>query len=95
MATSTDEVLFLLSGRRPLMMALDKQLHFAAGLLITISVGFFIAPLYGIAAAIFAGFMKDARDWGCYRGFDLKDMVTTWLGGLLGTLLMEATKWMF
>lgn len=76
-------------------MALDKKLHLAAGLLISILAGYFIAPVWGLAAAVFAGFMKEVRDWGCYQGFDLKDMVTTWLGGLLGTLLMEATKWMF
>ncbi len=76
-------------------MALDKKLHLAAGLLIAILAGYFIAPVWGLAAAVFAGFMKEVRDWGCYQGFDLKDMVTTWLGGLLGTLLMEATKWMF
>ena len=77
-------------------MAYDKKLHFAAGLIISVCVGFALhEPLYGLAAAVFAGFMKEVRDWGCYQGFDLKDMVTTWLGGLLGTLLMEATKWMF
>ena len=76
-------------------MALDKKLHLAAGLLIAILAGYFIAPVWGLAAAVFAGFVKEVRDWGCYQGFDLKDMVTTWLGGLLGTLLMEATKWMF
>ena len=76
-------------------MALDKKLHLAAGLLIAILAGYFIAPVWGLAAAVFAGFMKEVRDWGCYQGFDLKDMVTTWLGGLLGTLLMEAIKWMF
>ena len=76
-------------------MAYDKKLHFAAGLLIAILAGYFIAPVWGLAAAVFAGFMKEVRDWGCYQGLDLKDMVTTWLGGLLGTLLMEATKWMF
>ena len=69
-------------------MALDKQLHFAAGLLITISVGFFIAPLYGIAAAIFAGFMKEGWGWCCYRGFDWKDLVVTWLGGFVGFIAM-------
>ena len=76
-------------------MALDKKLHLAAGLLIAILAGYFIAPVWGLAAAVFAGFMKEVRDWGCYQGFDLKDMVTTWLGGVLGTLLLEATKWVF
>jgi len=69
-------------------MAYDKKLHFAAGLLIAISVGFFNAPLYGIAAAIFAGFMKEARNWCCYLGFDWKDMVVTWLGGFVGFIAM-------
>ena len=76
-------------------MALDKKLHLAAGLLIAILAGYFIAPVWGLAAAVFAGFMKEVRDWGCYQGFDWKDMVTTWMGGLLGTLIVEVTKWMF
>ncbi len=77
-------------------MAYDKKLHFAAGLLIAVIVGFILhQPGYGLAAAVFAGAMKEVRDWGCYRGFDWKDMVTTWMGGLLGTLIVEATKWMF
>lgn len=43
-------------------MVLDKKLHFAAGLLIAISVGFLIAPVYGLAASVFAGVMKELRD---------------------------------
>ena len=46
-------------------MALDKKLHLAAGLLIAILAGYFIAPVWGLAAAVFAGFMKEVRDWGC------------------------------
>lgn len=74
-------------------MAYDKKLHLAAGLLVAILAGYFISPSYGLAAAVFAGLMKEVRDWGCYRGFDWKDMVATWLGGLLGTILMEAARW--
>ena len=73
-------------------MALDKKLHFAAGLLIAISAGFLIAPVCGLAASVFAGVMKELRDWGCYQGFDWRDMVVTWLGGLLGTILTEVIK---
>lgn len=69
-------------------MALDKKLHFAAGLLIAISVGFFIAPVYGLAASVFAGVMKELRDWGCYQGIDWRDMVVTWLGGFVGYIVM-------
>ena len=74
-------------------MAYDKKLHFAAGLLIAISVGFLFTPLYGMAAAMFAGLMKEVRDWGCYKGFDWKDMVVTWVGGLvgcIGTMLLRS-----
>ncbi|MBR1589531.1 MAG: hypothetical protein IJ657_00405 [Acidaminococcaceae bacterium] len=67
-------------------------MHFAAGLLIAISAGFLITPLYGIAAAMFAGLMKEVRDWGCYRGFDWKDMVVTWMGGLLGYMVFIAMR---
>lgn len=73
-------------------MALDKKLHLAAGLLIAILAGYFIAPVWGLAAAVFAGFMKEVRDWGCYRGFDRIDMFATWFGGLIGYFIMEAIK---
>ena len=68
-------------------MAFDKKLHFAAGLLIAISVGFLFVPGYGFAAAVFAGLMKELRDWGCYKGFDWKDMVVTWQGGFVGFIV--------
>ena len=73
-------------------MAVDKQLHFAAGLLIAIAVGYTISPEWGFCAAVFAGLMKELRDWGCYQGFDAKDMLATWAGGLLGTILTGAIK---
>lgn len=69
-------------------MALDKKLHFAAGLLIAMSVGFLIAPVYGLAATVFAGLMKELRDWCCYKGFDPKDMAVTWLGGFVGCFVL-------
>lgn len=77
-------------------MATDKKLHFAAGLLISVLVSFALHnPLYGLSAAAFAGAMKELRDWCVYRGIDEKDMVVTWLGGLLGCLIMEAAAWIF
>ncbi len=66
-------------------MAYDKKLHFAAGLIISALVGYILHhPGYGLAASVFAGVMKEVRDWCCYRGFDWRDMVATWLGGLVG-----------
>lgn len=77
-------------------MAYDKKLHFAAGVIISVCVGLILHhPLYGLSAAAFAGIMKEVRDWCVYRGFDEKDMVMTWLGGLLGTLILEAASWIF
>ena len=74
-------------------MAYDKKLHFAAGLIISVCVGFALhEPLYGLAAAAFAGVMKEVRDWCVYRGFDWKDMVVTWLGGLVGSIVTMLLK---
>ena len=70
-------------------MAYDKKLHFAAGLLISVLVGYGLHnPGLGLAVAVFAGVMKEVRDWCICRGFDENDMVVTWLGGLLGCIVM-------
>ena len=69
-------------------MAIDKQLHFAAGLLISFLIGCYSSPCWGLYAAMYAGLMKEIRDWGCYRGFDWKDMVVTWMGGFVGYIVM-------
>jgi len=76
-------------------MAFDKRLHFAAGLIISVIIGYYSSPEWGLFAAMFAGLMKELRDWGCYRGFDWRDMMATWLGGLLGMILTGAAKWKF
>jgi len=73
-------------------MAYDKQLHFIAGFLIAILAGYFFSPLWGLTAAIVAGLLKEVRDWYCYHGFDEKDMLSTWLGGLLGMIITGAIK---
>ena len=70
-------------------MAYDKRLHFAAGLLISVIAGFALrSPMYGLAAAMVAGVVKELRDWCVYRGFDDRDMLVTWLGGLVGCILL-------
>lgn len=77
-------------------MAHDKKLHLGAGVVIAVLVGVALhEPLYGLPAAIVAGMLKVCRDWCNYIKFEEKDALAIWLGGLLGTLLMEATKWMF
>lgn len=70
-------------------MAHDKKLHLGAGVVIAVLVGVALhEPLYGLPAAIVAGMLKECRDWCCYRGFDWKDLVVTWLGGFVGFIAM-------
>ena len=70
-------------------MAHNKKLHLGAGVVIAVLVGVALhEPLYGLPAAIVAGMLKECRDWGCYRGFDWRDMVVTWLGGFVGFIAM-------
>ena len=77
-------------------MAQDKKLHFGAGVVIAVLVGAVLhEPLYGLTAAIVAGMLKECRDWCSYKSFDEKNALATWLGGLLGTLIMEAASWIF
>ena len=73
----------------------DKWLHFGAGLLVAILAGLAFNPVLGLSLAILAGILKEIRDWFVYRGPDWRDALATWLGGLLGTLVLEAASWMF
>ncbi len=68
----------------------DKILHFLAGFSVaTLVYAITENSLYGLYAAVFAGLMKEVRDWGCYRGFDWRDMLATWSGGIAGWAFME------
>ncbi len=72
----------------------DKILHFMAGFSIaTFIYGVTENSLYGLYAALFAGMMKEVRDWCCYKGFDPGDMLATWAGGVAGWALMEFVQY--
>lgn len=75
-------------------MAYDKKLHFAAGLLISLSVGCAFTPWLGFSLALLAGVLKEARDWYVYRGPDWKDMLATWAGALVGFAVTGVATWM-
>ncbi len=62
----------------------DKKLHFLAGLLIALVMGFITDPITGVGLAIAAGIFKECYDHYTYGVFDVKDMLVTWLGGLCG-----------
>ena len=76
-------------------MPIDKRLHFAAGMLIALFCGAVIAPAAGFVLAFTAGILKELLDDASYNGYDWKDMVVTWVGGLTGFIAMEVLQWMF
>jgi len=69
------------------MIAVDKILHFVAGLLIAIIVGYFFTALWALAAGLAAGALKEALDEYRYGGADIKDFLSTALGTLIGMML--------
>lgn len=75
-------------------MPIDKRLHFAAGVIIAVFFGAIIAPAAGFVLAFIAGILKELLDEASYSGYDWKDMVVTWLGGLSGFIIMEVLQWM-
>ena len=67
----------------------DKKLHFIVGLLIAILAGFVIDPITGIGLSIVAGVFKECYDDWKYNGYDIKDMIATWIGGAVGFTLVS------
>lgn len=61
-------------------MTLDKQAHFWAGAAIAASVALYTAPLYGLAAGIAAGVLKEVYDRTGRGTPDFKDFFATALG---------------
>ena len=68
--------------------AVDKQLHFFAGVIISAIV---ILITGSIAASLivtfFAGFYKEFKDEMDYAGFDWKDLLATMIGGIIPALI--------
>ena len=61
-------------------MTLDKQAHFFAGAAIAASVALYLDPLYGLAAGIIAGVLKEVYDRTGRGTSDFKDFLATALG---------------
>lgn len=71
----------------------DKALHFAAGLTISLLIGFlFWNPIVGFAVAATVGIAKEVKDEYVYGGFDALDLLSTGLGGLTGALIFILTN---
>lgn len=84
-------------------MAIDKVLHFTAGLLISLIVGFTVNPIWAIFLGVIAGLYKELWDVfykGMYRDglplllakdrFDFFDLFVTILGAVVGTGIVVA-----
>ena len=75
------------------MIAKDKILHFIAGLLITLSVGFITSIEYGVLAGVMAGVLKEIYDEIIYGGFDTYDILATFLGVLVACGALGSATW--
>lgn len=72
----------------------DKKLHFGAGLGIALLVGIVsFVPWYGLVAGVLAGIAKEVYDWHDYGKFDVKDMIATWIGALVGFGIITALQY--
>ena len=68
----------------------DKALHFIAGLVIAIVLGFVFNPLVGFLLAVSAGAAKELWDMMGYGTPELTDFVATAAGGALGAVTIMA-----
>ena len=72
--------------------AYDKKLHLAAGFIISLSSAFI--GVFGLLAALMAGVAKEIYDYIDYGKYDPLDMEATWMGGIIGFVLVMAIKWL-
>lgn len=66
----------------------DKALHMAAGLIISLVLGWIYSPLIGLAVAIVAGIAKEVWDYCGHGTPDFGDALATIQGGCIGGLLV-------
>lgn len=80
----------------------DKKLHFICGFIIMVlcslisallqfmnySLTFMDSFYVGLIMSIIAGIVKEIYDYNDYGSFDYKDMISTWLGGLFGFVIL-------
>ena len=67
-------------------MPYDKKLHFRCGCIIALLIGLY-NPIYGLATGIAVGVAQEICDYYNYGLFDKYDMLTTWVGAVIGTCL--------
>lgn len=72
---------------------MDKLLHFACGLALSLTVSFGTGePVYGLTAGALAGVGKEVYDLQSYGKFDEMDMLASFGGALVGYGITELIK---
>jgi hypothetical protein len=68
--------------------AIDKQLHFIVGFIISAIVILITQSIVaGLFFTIFFAYVKEFRDEVVYGGFDWKDILATFMGGLTFSII--------
>jgi len=76
------------------MLARDKQMHFAAGLALSMLTGLLCTPTWGLLTAVVVGALKEIS-WDRWLGRgtpEFLDFVATVLGGALGAVILHAAE---
>ena len=63
----------------------DKQLHITAGLGTSLIIGIITNPLYGLEVGILIGIVNGLYDYSGYGIFEIKDMLYTFGGAVVGS----------
>ena len=66
---------------------MDKLLHFLAGAAVAFGCALIFGPVAGILAGAAAGIAKEIRDEIVYGGADLRDLLATCGGAMVGAAL--------
>ncbi len=72
----------------------DKQKHLLAGLALSLAMGLFVYPTWGLITAAVVGALKEIIwDWLLKKGTpEFLDFVATVLGGVLGAVILHAAR---
>lgn len=75
-------------------MALDKQMHFLVGVVVTLALGYLVNPLAAFIGGVVVGFLKETYDY--YRPkfhtADVYDLIATGLGSLVASVFIIVAK---
>lgn len=71
----------------PINISYDKKLHLCGGFIIAVLIGIFNITI-GLICSIITGICKEIYDYHDYGKFDPMDMIVTWIGGIIGFIII-------